>query len=259
MGLGVFNGMDRRRFLEWGLLGIAVAPAGCGFSTVEPTPSGGSGRLGAPWHAPVTALEPGLHALDFGGYRDGYIRVPAGYRHDDGAPFALLLHGAGGSAEDWSGGFDLFDELGLVVLGVDSAGSSWDLRFGSFGADVAFIRKALERTFDAVRVDPAQLAISGFSDGASYALSLGLANGDLFTHVLAFSPGFAAPDSRHGHPDVFLSHGTADTVLPVDFTRRLAGILRADGLQVRFEEFTGGHTLPRAVARLGYGWMVEGG
>ncbi len=30
----------------------------------------------------------------------------------------------------------------------------------------------------------------GFSDGASYALSLGVPNGDLFTHIVAFSPGF---------------------------------------------------------------------
>jgi predicted esterase len=37
----------------------------------------------------------------------------------------------------------------------------------------------------------ATLAVSGFSDGASYALSIGPANGDLFTHVMAFSPGFA--------------------------------------------------------------------
>jgi phospholipase/carboxylesterase len=249
--------MDRRRFLEVGLLATAAVPSGCLLSTTEPAAAAGSARLGTRWHTPGTALEPGLHALGFGGYRDGYIRVPAGYQHEDGAPFALLLHGAGGSAEDWSGGFDLFDELGLVVLGVDSEGSSWDIRFGSFGADVLFIDEALERTFDSVRVDPTRLAISGFSDGASYALSLGLANGDLFTHVLAFSPGFAAPDSRHGRPDVFLSHGTSDTVLPVDFTRRLAGILKADGHEVRYEEFDGGHALPRAIARMGYGWVVE--
>lgn len=31
---------------------------------------------------------------------------------------------------------------------------------------------------------------AGFSDGASYALSLGLPNGNLFSHIVAFSPGF---------------------------------------------------------------------
>jgi predicted esterase len=40
----------------------------------------------------------------------------------------------------------------------------------------------------------------GFSDGASYALSLGLANGDLFTHVLGFSPGFMRVPRHVGRP-----------------------------------------------------------
>src|SRR3712207_7974813 len=51
---------------------------------------------------------------------------------------------------------------------------------------------------------------AGFSDGASYALSLGIPNGDLFTHLVAFSPGFAAPDGQRGHPRVFVGHGVDD-------------------------------------------------
>ena len=47
----------------------------------------------------------------------------------------------------------------------------------------------------------------------SYALSLGLANGDLFTHVIAFSPGFITPAPPSGRPPIFVSHGTADQVL----------------------------------------------
>jgi phospholipase/carboxylesterase len=58
----------------------------------------------------------------------------------------------------------------------------------------------------------------GFSDGASYALSLGLTNGDLFRHVIAFSPGFMAPAARRGEPPVFVSHITRDGVLPIGVT-----------------------------------------
>ncbi len=57
--------------------------------------------------------------------------------------------------------------------------------------------------------------MEGFSDGASYALSIGLTNGDLFTHVVAFSPGFASPVTYTGKPPVFVSHGTHDEVLPI--------------------------------------------
>jgi hypothetical protein len=55
-----------------------------------------------------------------------------------------------------------------------------------------------------------------FSDGASYALTLGLTNGDLLDSVLAFSPGFAAPMVTHGAPRVSISHSDDDRVLPID-------------------------------------------
>ena len=66
------------------------------------------------------------------------------------------------------------------------------------GPDVDTIDRSLRTVFAALPVDPHRLAISGFSDGASYALTLGLPNGDLFTHVIAFSPGFMQPPSRVG-------------------------------------------------------------
>jgi len=40
--------------------------------------------------------------------------------------------------------------------------------------------------------DPARVTLGGFSDGATYALSIGLANGDLFPQVIGCSPGFIA-------------------------------------------------------------------
>jgi hypothetical protein len=43
---------------------------------------------------------------------------------------------------------------------------------------------------------------------------LGLINGDLFTHVMAFSPGFLVADRRDGRPAIFISHGTPDAILP---------------------------------------------
>jgi len=65
----------------------------------------------------------------------------------------------------------------MVVLSVDSRAASWDLRYGAFGPDVELIDRALAHAFERCNVDPARVAIGGFSDGASYALSLGLTNG----------------------------------------------------------------------------------
>jgi predicted esterase len=89
------------------------------------------------------------------------------------------------------------------------------------------------------------VAVAGFSDGASYALSIGLASGDLFAHVLAWSPGFLAPSDAVGRPRVFVSHGIHDRVLPIDrCSRRLVPVLRADGYDVHYQEFDGGHSVP---------------
>lgn len=203
------------------------------------------------------ALEPGQYALGLGSSRDGFIRVPMGYRAEVVAPLVLLLHGAGGSAQDWRGAFPIFDELGLIMLAVDSRAASWDVLYGGFGPDVRFTDSALARTFERCSVDASRLAIAGFSDGASYALSLGLTNGDLFTHVLGFSPGFVSTDGQRGKPPVFLSHGSSDAVLPVSFTRDLASILEGQGHRVVYEEFDGGHVLPYAVARQGFRWVVD--
>jgi hypothetical protein len=87
---------------------------------------------------------------------------------------------------------------------------------GGYGPDVEFIDQALKQMFDRLPVDARRLAVTGFSKGASYVLSVGLPDGDLFTHVIAFSPGFASPAAYRGKPPVFVSHGTRDEVLPID-------------------------------------------
>ena len=251
--------MDRRRFVGLGALAAAGCQLGCrGGGPAQPQVGRGDGRLQSTWAAPSSTLGPGVHELGLGALRDGYVRIPDGYDPATPAPLSLLLHGAGRDAYEWEGGFPVFDELGLTVLSVDSRDASWDLRYGAFGADVTFIDLALAWTFARCNVDATRLGIAGFSDGASYALSLGLTNGDLFSHVLAFSPGFMDTVQRNGTPPIFLTHGTDDQVLPVAFSRGMSEQLASEGYEVRFEEFAGGHTLPYAVGQAGFQWLVQG-
>jgi phospholipase/carboxylesterase len=109
-------------------------------------------------------------------------------------------------------------------------------------------------------VDPSRVVVEGFSDGASYALSLGLVNGDLFSRVIAFSPGFVTSGSRRGRPRLFVSHGVEDRVLPIDLcSRRIVRDLRADDYDVRYTEFPGGHTVPGEIAREALRWLAGTG
>ncbi|GAB3981054.1 phospholipase [Plantactinospora veratri] len=181
-----------------------------------------------------------------------YAPAPADQRPQH---LVLLLHGAGGSPRQ---ALDLLlpvaDEHRLLLVAPKSTSSSWDLIIDGFGPDVRMIDRILDHVLDSHPVD--RLTIGGFSDGASYALSLGLTNGDLFDAVLAFSPGFAAPLVTHGKPRVFVSHGTADRVLPVDrCSRRVVPRLEALGYTVTYQEFDGNHEVPAAVVQQATRWL----
>src|SRR5215212_10951521 len=134
-----------------------------------------------PARTPVDPFPGGLHELGPGaGLAEGYLYVPAGYREEMPTPLVLLLHGAGEDARDGLAQLrGQADEAGLILLALSSRGPTWDsiLNGGHYGADVAAIDRVLEHTFSRVTVDPARVAIGGYSDGASYALALGLANG----------------------------------------------------------------------------------
>jgi predicted esterase len=184
--------------------------------------------------------------------RDAILQLPK-TAADSPLPLLLMLHGAGQSADDmfWYLG-TAHEEAGVAVLAPNSRDLSWDAIRDDFGPDVDFLNRALERALDSALIDPTRLAIGGFSDGASYAISLGLINGDLFKKVVAFSPGFIIDGTPNGKPRFFVSHGTNDRILPIDRCgRRIATQLKARGYDVTFREFDGGHEIPEPVAKEG--------
>jgi phospholipase/carboxylesterase len=203
----------------------------------------------------MTDVSAGLHRLE-----SAWLSVPAEAAPDRRLPLIVLLHGAGSSGRAI---VELLGEAagdagdaGALVLAPDSAGRTWDVIERGFGPDVATIDAALDQVHARWRVDARATVLAGFSDGASYALSLGLAQGDRFSHLVAFSPGFVAPGPRRGRPPVYVSHGRADPVLPIDrCSRRIVPALRAAGYAVEFVEFDGGHAVPPEIARGALAWV----
>ena len=178
-------------------------------STTMPMPSLVDARPVTP--TPAMAAAAGRHALADGG--DLYVPPAAvGGRPD---AVVVTLHGAGSSPQhSFEPLLPFADEAGLILLAPKSRRATWDIVYGHFGADVATLDELLADLFRGYPVDPGRVFVSGFSDGASYALSLGLTNGDLFSGIVAFSPGFARTVGRtRGKPRVFVSHGTEDTVI----------------------------------------------
>jgi phospholipase/carboxylesterase len=222
-------------------IGGSVIGGGDGRLTARPDPSG-PGFRGA---IPVSGrIELGLNQE-----RDAILSIPKTTSQTN-LPLLVMLHGATQSADDmfWYLG-STHEEAGVVVLAPNARDTTWDAIGGSFGLDVEFINRALSQTFDMVAIDPTRIAVGGFSDGASYALGLGLTNGDLFSRVVAFSPGFIVDNQPNGKPRLFISHGTHDHILPIDSCgRRVAAELKGRGYEVTFREFEGDHEIPAAIA-----------
>lgn len=207
----------------------------------------------------VSESAPGLQHIDLGNGRFATLHVPPVWRREQPAPLAVMLHGAGGNAGHGLALLEPFAaQQGLLVLAPSSEGETWDVLLDGWGPDVRAIDSALDWVFARYRVDPARLALGGFSDGASYALSLALVNGDLFHRAVALSPGYIARAPRQGEVKAFVSHGTADLVLPIELCgQRIVKVLRQAGYGVEYLEFEGGHVVPPQVAREAVAWLLR--
>jgi phospholipase/carboxylesterase len=232
------------------LVSLAVGNA-CGRLGGAVMPS--DGRLSARPRAGVKTSATGKIKLE----RDAVLQIP---KNATGRPLPLLimLHGATQRAGDmfrYLGSAP--EQAGVAVLAPNSIDTTWDaISSRAFGEDVNNLDRMLARVFETTAIDPARVSVGGFSDGATYALSLGLINGDFFKSIVAFSPGFVIDGDAHGKPRIFISHGTHDHILPIDRCgRRIAGELKDQGYDVTFHEFDGDHEIPADVARDGMSWV----
>jgi phospholipase/carboxylesterase len=254
---------SRREFVALMASASMVTLWGChsdGSGVTNPDPGGGDARLKVTPSSPVTTASQGTLLITGSNPNDGYLVVPSGYDPAVPMPLVVALAGAGQSP-DFSRGVwgALADSRGFLLLAVGKRGMTWDALTYRYSYDVTFIDGALKWTFDRVAVDATRIVLAGFSDGATYGLGLGLANGDLFRRVVACSPGFIArSDSADvGKPKFFFSHGVNDGVLNIDrASRAIVPALKGSGYDVTYVEFTGGHEVPPAIAAQAADWFL---
>jgi phospholipase/carboxylesterase len=223
------------------------------------------GRIVIPTKSSTQTASAGLQKLSG---RNGLLYIPTG--HAEPLPLLVLLHKAGGSPSEWffgGGSYAPYADKGrFIILAPESPRPSWGTGPKNWGYDYVAINRALEEAFARCVIDRNRLAIGGFSDGASYALSLGLANGDVFSYIIAFSPGFIVRAQARGRidtnnqvriPAVYVAHGLSDNVLPIASTSRLfVSQLRKNGYDVEFREFSGGHHVSRQVTDQALNWLT---
>lgn len=250
--------LSRRQFCL--TLGSVVAGAACSDSTPPVTPDPRIPRLAVRPGGPSETITPGLYRLHTEA-TSSLLLVPQEYRPSTPLPLVVALHGAGGEAQ---GPIDFLESYAesspFIVLAPEAAGGTWDGVEGIYGPDLVTIDAALRLTFARCAIDQNRICLEGFSDGASYALGVGITNPEIFTRVVAFSPGFVTnAEQQPRKPPIFISHGVRDGVLPIQTTSRvIVPELRADGYEVTYVEFDGTHQIPPAIASAAVQFILAG-
>lgn len=177
-------------------------------------------------------------------------------------PLLILLHGYGSNEQDlFSFAEELPDEL-LII----SAQAPYEMGYGAYAwyainfdanngkfSDLEQARKSIEKIasfIDEIKVkyktNPQKTFLLGFSQGAilSYATSLMYPN--KAQHIVALS-GYIneelmpAEVSKEIKTNYYISHGTVDQVLPVQWARKAPEILKNFGLTCSYSEYPVGH------------------
>ena len=189
--------------------------------------------------------------------RDGTIYVPASYKKGVPMPILVMLHGFRSTAEAVRYTFPLAEQFGVIVLAPESRDITWGQSIPGFDTDSRFIGMAFRWVAQVLTIDLNKVAMGGVSDGANYALNMGLAYGDTFNHVMAFSAGTLATFRRQGKPRVFLAHGTRDEQMPIDRTgRKFAAQLKDEQYDITYREYEGGHGAPLEVVTDAFDWFA---
>ena len=244
--------IDRRGFLS-----AATAASIAVFSPPVRARTQSSGQIPGPPGEPTPGA---ARRLGIGErQRDGLLYAPRTFTRDRAMPLLVILHGAGGSSLSTQYAFAHADNLGFIVLAPDSRNEvTWDVLLGEWGPDAPFIAEAMRYAMRMCTVDKSRIGLAGFSDGASYALSMGIGAGDVFSRIIAMSPGVMQPMAVNGTPKIFISRGTSDQVMPIDITsRKFVPKLKSLGYDVTYREYDGRHQLPPDIARAAFEWFTS--
>lgn len=241
------------------VLGAAASIAGRALAAESIGTAEQTGRLQARPGAPDAALpplSPGEAKLEFGD-RFALLYVPAAFDPHKPMPLVMFLHGTGGKAKYVMQGWkDIAESHGFILLAPESEVPTWHFRLAPAGDDAALFDNALAHVFARATIDTRHLAFAGKSDGATMAMSVGLANGDLLSHIMFFSGGSVFGSKGIGRPRLFFSHGHQDDILPFDNAVKIADGLKTLGYDVTFFDFKGGHIIPQESADAALAWFL---
>lgn len=171
-------------------------------------------------------------------------------------PLFTVLHGAGRQDELLARTYRHEPERRQAFFLIPrSRGPTWDLIASAGRPDLDFLEYAYDLIYRRFPVDPLQQVLIGYSDGASYALSVGLCNATMFAALIGWAAGFVVLDPPTAErfreavpepkPRIYLEYGTHDELF--DFQTVALPTrdrLLATGFDVTFSADEGGRHWP---------------
>ena len=179
-------------------------------------------------------------------------------------PLLLLLHGYGSNEEDlFSFASELPDEYYVVSVrapyDLQPYGHAWyaihfDADENKFSDDAQAIESReliiqfIEELIAKYPIDATQVSLVGFSQGAILSYATALSYPEKISRVVALSgylnekiilENFASKNIKD--LKLFISHGTVDQVIPVDWARKAQPFMENLGLNVTYKEYPIGH------------------
>lgn len=179
----------------------------------------------------------------------------------DKTPLILLIHGYGSNMDDlFSFASELPDQALVVSVQAPTAlpfgGYAWysitfDADENKFSdpvegkASVQKLNVFLDEIIEKYQVDSNNIFLTGFSQGAILSYAFSFTFPEKVQHVVALS-GYFNPDFLINEPvknsvDYFISHGSVDQVIPVEWAKKAPELLTNLGIQNSYQEYPVGH------------------
>jgi phospholipase/carboxylesterase len=182
------------------------------------------------------------------------------------SPLLLLLHGYGSNEADLHSFANYLPEHYTVVSiraphALPSGGFAWyninfDNDMNKFNDhnqaknSIKLIMKFLDELIEKYSIESNDISLLGFSQGTILSYALGLNFPERFKKIIGFS-GYIdesmvftnTNNLDYSNLNLYISHGTQDPIIPVDWARKSIEILKKEKINHNYKEFVSGHTI----------------
>ena len=173
-----------------------------------------------------------------------WLYVPDRYDGLEPLPLVIALHGGGGTGRDfiWSWIREARSR-NFMLLAPSSKERTWSFQCED---DEKKIKSVVQYISERWRLNHQDILLTGFSDGAIYALTCGIKKNSLYAALAPISGVLHPVDLEYAlNRRVYLVHGQLDFMFQIEHAYRTHAILEAAGADIVFHEIEDlSHTYP---------------